>query len=347
MIEENQSDEPSSSSSTITDLSEVEKYIKLEPDEQTNNKIPFKVSEYYLNVIKNDKTNKLRKTMIPTVHGISNNGEIDPLGEEHDMAIEDTLVHRYPDRVLFITTHMCWSNCQFCTRARLIQNISKPTKWIEAFEYIKNHPEIRDVILSGGDPLTLSDSRIEYLLTELSKIPHIEILRIGTKTPVVNPMRITNKLLNILKECKKPLYMNIHFTHPAELTSECKKACLDLANIGIPLGSQTVLLKDVNDEVGVIKKLYQELLQIKVKPYILYQCDLVQGTEHFKTPLETGLRIIKELRGFTSGLAIPHFVIDAPNGGGKIPIIPNYVQSYDGEKIILRNYEDKLFEYTW
>ena len=342
-----QSKDPLSSIKIITNLEDVAKEIMITEDERTETKIPLKITSYFLNVIKNDPTGNLRKTMIPSKEESLNlKGFSDPLGEEHDSVVKDTLVHRYPDRVLFLTTQVCFANCRFCTRSRVL-NDPKQTRWKEAFEYIRNHNEIRDVILSGGDPLTLSNKKIKYLLDELNKIEHLEMLRIGTKTPVVNPKRIDNGLLEVLKSSIKPLYMNIHFTHPSEITEECKNACLSLANIGIPLGSQTVLLKGVNDTPETIKELYHKLLRIKVKPYILYQCDLVKGTEHFKTPLETGLNIIKSLRGFTSGLAIPHFVIDAPNGGGKIPILPNYVESYDGNKIILRNYEDKKFEYYW
>jgi lysine 2,3-aminomutase len=211
-------------------------------------------------------------------------------------------------------------------------------------DLIRNHPEIRDVLLSGGDPLTLPDSRLEYLLSQLRAIPHVEILRIGTKVPVVLPMRITRSLTSMLRKYH-PLMISIHFTHPDEVTPETAEACNRLADAGIPLGSQTVLLHGINDTSDIYKSLAHKLLKVRVKPYYLYQCDPIPGSSHFRTPVESGLEIIRNLRGFTSGYAVPHYVIDAPGGGGKIPLLPNYVEGYDGKDLLLKNYEGRSFRY--
>jgi lysine 2,3-aminomutase len=221
---------------------------------------------------------------------------------------------------------------------------SSQDEWDKAIDYIREHTEVRDVLLSGGDPLTLSDSRIEYLLSKLHEIPHVEIIRIGTKVPVVMPQRITRDLLKMLKKYH-PLYLSIHFTHPDEITPEVMDACNRLADAGIPMGSQTVLLKGINDDAAVFKKLTHELLKIRVKPYYLYQCDPIPGSAHFRTPLESGLDIIRNLRGFTSGYAIPHFVIDAPGGGGKIPLLPDYVIGREENELLIKNYEGKTYRF--
>ena len=236
------------------------------------------------------------------------------------------LVHRYPDRVLFLVTDFCSSYCRYCTRSHMIAGKGKShasSDWDEALKYIREHSEIRDVLLSGGDPLTLPDEKLRYLFSELRSIPHVEIIRIGTKVPVVLPQRITPALVRLLRKFH-PLYISIHFTHPEEITPEVSQACNRLADAGIPMGSQTVLLKGINDDPGVFKTLMHELLKIRVRPYYLYQCDPVPGSAHFRTPVDKGIEIIRSLRGFTSGYAVPHFVIDAPGGGGKIPILPNY-----------------------
>jgi lysine 2,3-aminomutase len=221
---------------------------------------------------------------------------------------------------------------------------SSINEWDIAIDYIRNNKQVRDVLISGGDPLTLSDARLEYLLSKLRAIEHVEIIRIGTKVPVVLPQRITPMLLKILKKYH-PLLISIHFTHPDELTQETHFACTRLADAGIPLGSQTVLLKGVNDEVSIFKELTHKLLKARVRPYYLYQCDPIPGSAHFRTPVSKGLEIIKGLRGFTSGYAIPHYVIDAPGGGGKIPLLPDYLQSIDDEQVVLKNYEGKTFYY--
>jgi lysine 2,3-aminomutase len=216
--------------------------------------------------------------------------------------------------------------------------------WAPAIEYIRQHPEIRDVLISGGDPLTMPDSHIEYLLSNLRQIPHVEIIRMGTKVPAVLPQRITRSLVNILKKYH-PLFLSIHFTHPDELTQEVNEACSRLADAGMPLGSQTVLLKEINDNVETMKKLMQGLLKNRVRPYYIYQCDPILGSAHFRTPVEKGLEIIKGLRGHTSGYAVPHYVIDAPGGGGKIPLLPEYFIGREGTDVLIRNYEGNIYRY--
>jgi len=273
--------------------------------------------------------------------------ESDPLDEENDSPVPG-LVHRYPDRVLFLVTNFCSTYCRYCTRSRMVgkpkEHCVSLDRWEKAIDYIAKTKTVRDVLLSGGDPLTLSDERIEWLLSRLRKIPHVEIVRIGRKVPVVLPMRITKELVRMVKKYH-PLWMNIHFSHPDELTAETKYACERLADAGIPLGSQTVLLKDVNDSVDVIKNLMHGLLQMRVRPYYLYQCDPIPGSAHFRTPVKKGIEIIEGLRGHTTGLAVPNFVIDAPGGGGKIPLIPEYVKGYEGSDLVLRNYAQKYYRY--
>ncbi len=217
-------------------------------------------------------------------------------------------------------------------------------QWEPGIEYIRQHPEVRDVLISGGDPLTMPDQHIEYLLRRLREIEHVEIIRIGTKVPAVLPQRITKTLVNIFKKYH-PLYLSIHFTHPDELTLEVKEACEKLANAGIPLGSQTVLLKGINDNVETMKKLMQGLLKIRVRPYYLYQCDPILGSAHFRTPIEKGLEIIRGLRGHTTGYAVPQYVVDAPGGGGKIPLLPEYYQGREGNFVLLKNYEGNIYKY--
>jgi lysine 2,3-aminomutase len=218
------------------------------------------------------------------------------------------------------------------------------SQWQQAIAYIERTPQVRDVLLSGGDPLTLTDSHLDYLLSGIRRIPHVEIIRIGTKVPVVLPQRLTARLLNILKKYQ-PLWISIHFTHPDELTPETSTACNLLADAGIPLGSQTVLLKDINDRVETLMRLYHGLLKVRVRPYYLYQCDPILGSSHFRTPVEKGIEMIEGLRGHTSGYAVPHYVVDAPGGGGKIPLLPDYYQGRDGDEVVLRNYEGNSYRY--
>ena len=271
--------------------------------------------------------------------------EEDPLHED-EMSPVPNITHRYPDRALFLVTSQCGIYCRFCTRKRKVGDYEKISmKGLEsAFNYLEQHTEIRDVILSGGDPLMLTDTMLEKILQRLRQIKHIEIIRLGTRMPVVLPHRITPKLVNMLKKYH-PIYVNTHFNHPWEITPESSKACEMLADVGVPVGNQMVIMKGVNDDPAVVKELMQKLLRIRVRPYYMYMADETKGANHFRTSLETGLRIAEALRGHTSGLAVPHFVIDAPGGGGKIPILPNYVLHMDEEEIILRNFQNKVFRY--
>lgn len=319
--------------------------IPLSEVQATERIFKFKVTPYYLSLIK-EKGDPIYKQIISDVRELEDHDLLeDPLGEDGDSPVHN-IVHRYPDRCLFLVSHVCASYCRFCTRKR---KVGDPTKislnWLdEGLEYIRAHSEIRDVILSGGDPLLLSDEKLEYILQKLRQIPHIEIIRIGTRAPCFLPQRITYKLTKMLKKYH-PLFMNVHFNHPTELTLLAIKALGRLADAGIPLGNQTVLLKGVNDDPQTMKLLMQKLLQARVRPYYIYQADMVFGTEHFRTSVQKGLEIIKALRGWTSGLAVPHFVIDAPGGGGKIPILPEYVISITDDEVVMRNYAGKVFRY--
>ena len=269
----------------------------------------------------------------------------DPLMEEA-MSPVPNITHRYPDRALFLVTSQCGIYCRFCTRKRKVGDYEKISmKGLEtAFQYLEQHTEIRDVILSGGDPLMLTDTMLEKILIRLREIKHIEIIRLGTRMPVILPHRITDKLCNMIKKYH-PVYVNTHFNHPWEVTLQSSKACEMLANAGVPVGNQMVIMKGVNDDPAVVKELMQMLLKIRVRPYYMYMADETKGANHFRTSIETGLKIAEALRGHTSGLAVPHFVIDAPGGGGKIPLLPNYVLHKDEEKIILRNFQNKVYSY--
>jgi len=271
----------------------------------------------------------------------------DPLFEDVDSPVPG-LTHRYPDRVLFLVTNRCSMYCRHCTRRRMVgfEDQHLPASQIAAcIDYIREHEEVRDVLLSGGDPLVLSDDRLEGILAELRAIDHVEIIRIGTRMPVVLPMRITEPLVEMIRKYH-PVYVNTHFNHYKEITTEAKQACDMLTDAGIPVGNQSVLLRDVNDCPRIMKKLVQELLMIRVKPYYLYQCDLSQGIGHFRTSVARGMEIIENLRGHTSGLAVPTYVVDAPGGGGKIPVMPSYLLSYSDKRVILRNYEGAITTYT-
>lgn len=312
--------------------------------------LPLAVTPYYAALLDpEDPCHPLRRSVIPVPEEyIRSPGEAeDPLAEDHDSPVPG-IVHRYPDRVLFLVTGFCSTNCRYCTRSRIVGDkrghIFNRPQWEEAIQYIERTRAVRDVLLSGGDPLTLPDEAIEWLLQRLWRIPHVEIVRIGTKAPVVLPQRVTPALCRMLKRYH-PLWMSIHFTHPEELTPEVSQACERLADAGIPLGSQTVLLAGINDEIETMKRLVQGLLKIRVRPYYLYQCDPILGSSHFRTPVEKGLEIIRGLRGHTTGYAVPVYVIDAPGGGGKIPLLPEYAAGRDGNDLLLRNYEGGLFRY--
>lgn len=312
--------------------------------------LPVGFTPYYASLLDRDDPDQgLRRTIIPVMNEynfVAGEAE-DPLGEDHDSPVPG-LVHRYPDRVLLLVTGFCSVYCRYCTRARMVgasgEKTVKRSDIENAIDYIRRTPAIRDVLISGGDPLSLDDERIDWILAELHSIPHIEFVRIGSKQPVVQPQRITPKLVNMLRR-HHPLWMSLHFTHPDELTPEVAEACARLADAGIPLGGQTVLLKGVNDNVETMTRLFQGMLKIRVRPYYLYQCDPITGSSHFRTSVEKGLEIMRGLRGHTSGYAVPTYVIDGPDGGGKIPLQHNYVTGRDGDDLILTNYTGKEFRY--
>lgn len=312
--------------------------------------LPAGITPFYASLMDpEDASDPLRRTHIPVNEEfLRTPGEADdPLGEDHDMAVPG-LVHRYPDRVLFLATGFCSTYCRYCTRARVVGEPGgeyqfSRAQWQKAIDYIAATPTIRDVLVSGGDPLTLGDDKLDWLLGKLRAIPHVEFLRIGTKVPAVLPMRVTRDLLAVLRRHKP--WISIHFTHPAELTPEVTEATARLADAGLPLGSQTVLLKGVNDDVATMKALMHGLLMRRVKPYYLYQCDPITGSAHFRTPVAKGLEIVAGLRGHTTGYAVPTFVVDAPGGGGKIPLLPESVVGRDGDDLLLRNFEGGVWRY--
>ena len=283
---------------------------------------------------------------VPTVQELDVvDGVIDSLDEDADSPVPN-ITHRYPDRVLFLVSPVCASYCRFCTRRRKVGDPEKIplNQYDSAFEYIRNHPEIRDVIMSGGDPMMLSDRRLEYLISNLRAIPHVEIIRLGSRITSHLPERITPEFCEMVRKYH-PVYMNTHFDHPSELTPAAIAALGRLADAGVPLGCQTVLLKGVNDDPAIMKELMQKLLKARVRPYYIYMADQVAGGEHFRTTVQKGLEIVQALRGWTSGLAVPHFVIDAPGGGGKVPLLPEYVETITDDEVIFKNYEGKRFSY--
>ena len=340
---------------SITGLEQIKRIVNLTHGEYSaimrhTSGLPLRITPYYASLISAwDPSQAIRRAVVPVGDEyLSSPGEaLDPLGEENQSPVQG-LVHRYPDRALFLTTGFCSTYCRYCTRSRMVGNHGKfkgsIAQWQEAIAYIEKTPQIRDVLLSGGDPLTLTDSHLDYLLSSISRIPHVEIIRIGTKVPVVLPQRLTARLLKILKKYQ-PLWISIHFTHQDELTPETSAACNILADAGIPLGSQTVLLKGINDDIPTLKALFHGLMKIRVRPYYLYQCDPILGSSHFRTTVDKGLEMIEGLRGHTSGYAVPHYVIDAPGGGGKIPLLPDYYQGHQADEVILRNYEGRMFRY--
>jgi lysine 2,3-aminomutase len=306
---------------------------------------PARINSYFLGLI-GAADDPLGRQVVPSPQetaDTSANG--DPLSEDDDSPVPH-LVHRYPDRVLLLATYQCAVYCRFCTRRRAVGRTPAPTgaEMDRALSYITAHTEIRDVIVSGGDPLMLSDAVLGSLLARIRAIPHVEIIRVDSRIPGAMPARITPELCAELRR-HHPLYINTHFNHPRELTNEARAACARLADAGIPLGNQTVLLRGVNDDAQTMKQLVNLLLAARIKPYYLYQCDPVAGTEHFRTTVQEGLEIISALRGHTSGMAVPAYVIDAPGGGGKVPALPPDVLEITGEKVVVRNYEGKVFEY--
>ncbi|MBS1518295.1 MAG: KamA family radical SAM protein [Bacteroidetes bacterium] len=324
----------------------VEKFsIERETAEKLDEFFQARINPYYLSLIRYPG-DPIWLQCVPDIAELEDiDSEEDPLHED-DMSPVPNITHRYPDRALFLVTSQCGLYCRFCTRKRKVGDQSKISmRTLEsAFRYLEEHTEISDVILSGGDPLMLTDNMLEKILIRLRQISHIQVIRLGTKMPCVLPHRITPELCNMLKKYH-PIYVNTHFNHPWELTVESKLACAMLADSGIPVGNQCVLMKGVNDNAETMKELMKGLLAMRVRPYYIYQADLTKGANHFRTPLKVGLDIMDKLRGHISGLAVPHFVVDAPGGGGKIPLLPNYVISQDDEKIVLRNFKYNIYEY--
>jgi lysine 2,3-aminomutase len=339
----------------IETLDQLKKYINLTSEEEEGvakslQTLRMAITPYYLSLVDpDDRTCPVRKQAIPTGAETHQSAAdlLDPLHEDEDSPVPG-LTHRYPDRVLFLITDMCSMYCRHCTRRRFAGQTDgeSPSERIQkAIDYIAKTPEVRDVLLSGGDGLMISDKMLESIIQRLRNIPHVEIIRIGTRTPVVCPQRITDDLVNMLKKYH-PIWVNTHFNHSKEITPEAAEACAKLANAGIPLGNQSVLLRGVNDCVHIMKNLVHNLVKIRVRPYYIYQCDLSMGLEHFRTPVSKGIEIIENLRGHTSGYAVPTFVVDAPGGGGKTPVMPTYIISQSPGKVVLRNFEGVITTYS-
>ena len=338
----------------ITTVAQLEQFMTLSPEEKAgclfaDQKLSLAITPYFFNLIDtNDLNCPIRKQVIPRAGEmqISAEEQLDSLGEDEHSPVPG-LVHRYPDRVLFLVTDRCAAYCRYCTRSRLVSNAQDYNfhpDYEQALRYIESHTEVRDVLLSGGDPLLLSDKKLEHLLSRLRAIKHVEFIRIGSRIPVFLPQRITPELCEIFKKYG-PIWMSIHVNHPKETTAELRDACERLSFAGVPLGNQSVLLKGINDDVDVMKALVHRLLRMRVRPYYLYQMDLITGGAHFKVDVRKGLEIIGALRGHTTGYAVPQYVIDAPGGGGKVPVNPEYVESITEDEVIFRNYEGKRFTY--
>src|SRR5437879_10462709 len=339
----------------ITSLPQLQRLMPtLTPEEYAgtqlaNTKLALAITPYFFNLIDPaDENCPIRRPVIPRLEetGTASWEMADPCGEDSHSPVPG-LVHRYPDRVLFLVTDRCASYCRYCTRSRLVSNATGydfHPEFDKQIGYIREHPEIRDVLLSGGDPLLFSDEKLEHLLSQLRAIPHVEFLRIGTRIPIFLPQRITPQLCAMLRKYH-PLFISIHSNHPRELTTEVRDALGRLADAGVPLGNQSVLLRNVNDDATVMKALLQKLLLCRVKPYYLYQSDLISGSDHLRISVRKGPAILARLRRHTTGYAVPQYVIDAPGGGGKVPINPGYILYHDNEKIVIRNYEGKIFEY--
>lgn len=338
----------------ITSLAALEQHIELTEEERagvllSGNKLAMAITPHFFNLIDKDDPNcPIRRQVIPRIEEtLQDPAEMsDPCGEDSHMPVPG-LVHRYPDRVLFLVTDRCAAYCRYCTRSRVVSGVSEKkleTQWEAAFDYLEKTPQVRDVLISGGDALLFSDARLERLLARLHAIPHIQFIRIGSRIPIFLPQRITPELCKMLRKYH-PLFISIHANHPRELTSEVRDGLDRLADAGIPMGNQSVLLKGVNDSVEVQRDLVHKLLMCRVRPYYLYQCDLIEGSAHLRTSIQKGIDIIEGLRGHTTGYAIPQYVIDGPGGGGKIPVNPNYVVKHEDGAITLRNYEGKQFFY--
>jgi lysine 2,3-aminomutase len=339
----------------ITSLEQLRRLLPtLTPEEEAgtklaNTKLALAITPYFFNLVDpSDENCPIRRQVIPRIEETRTaSWEMsDPCGEDSHSPVPG-LVHRYPDRVLFLVTDRCASYCRYCTRSRLVSNATGydfHPEFDRQIDYIRQHPEIRDVLLSGGDPLLLSDDKLESLLKQVRAIPHVEFLRVGTRIPIFLPQRITPELCAMLKKYH-PLFISVHSNHPRELTTEVRDALGRLADAGIPLGNQSVLLKHVNDDAMVLRDLFQKLLMCRVRPYYLYQCDLISGSAHLRTSVRRGLEIMDQLRGHTTGYAVPQYVIDAPGGGGKVPINPGYILSHNADRVVIRNFEGKVFEY--
>lgn len=338
----------------IRSKDELSQVIKLTPEEEAgikkaSGRLSMAITPYWSTLMDPDDANcPLRRQAVPVAaeYVVSPHEMVDPCAEDRDSPAPH-LVHRYPDRVLLLATEHCAMYCRHCTRRRLVgehQEDNSASRFNAAVEYIKSNRKIRDVLISGGDPFILEDEEIEGLIQKIRSVSHVEFLRLGTRIPVTLPQRISQDLVNMLKKYA-PIWVSIHFNHPKEITKRCKIACDMLTDAGIPLGSQTVLLKGINDRPYIMKRLMHELLQIRVRPYYIYQCDPVRGTQHFRTPVAAGINIVEKLRGHTSGYAVPIYVIDGPGGGGKIPVGPNYVLSQAKGKYVLRNYKGKIYTY--
>jgi len=339
----------------ITGLEQLRSVLALTPEEEEGvakclTRLRMAITPYYASLIDPDDPNcPVRKQAVPVVQELhlTHADMDDPLHEDVDSPVPH-VTHRYPDRVLFLVTSVCSMYCRHCTRRRFAGHTDRAISRDEIMEgvrYIQNTPEVRDVLISGGDPLTLTDDALEFIIRELRAIPHVEIIRIGTRTPVVMPQRITGELCTMLRKYH-PIWLNTHFNHPNEITPQSRRACEMLVDAGIPVGNQSVLLKGVNDCPHIMKKLVHELVKMRVRPYYIYQCDLSMGIEHFRTAVGKGIEIIEKLRGYTSGFAVPTYVIDAPGGGGKIPVAPQYVISQTDTQVILRNYEGVITAYA-
>jgi len=339
----------------VMNCEQLSRVISLRNDEKEDiesclERFKMAVTPYYASLMDPcDKKCPIRMQAVPSASEMDTEPcEMDdPVGEEKFSPTEN-IVHRYPDRVLFILTHKCSMYCRHCTRRRIVggEDFTASTASMEkAFDYIGAHKEIRDVLLSGGDPLMLSDARLESIIMRLRQMPHVEVIRIGTRVPVVLPMRITGELVGMLRKYH-PIWINTHFNHPKEITPESSKACEMIADAGIPLGNQSVLLKGINNDAGVLKELFTKLVKIRVRPYYLYQCDIAKGIGHFRTPVSEGIELMRQIRGYISGYAVPVFVIDAPGGGGKTPINPEYLVSLDENKAVIKNYLGQEYTYT-
>jgi len=339
----------------ITTLEQLERLMPtLTPEERAgtllaNSKLAMSIPPYFFNLVDPaDELCPIRRQVIPRLEETASAPweMSDPCGEDSHSPVPG-LVHRYPDRVLFLVTDRCAAYCRYCTRSRLVSNATGydfHPEFDRQIDYIAKTPAVRDVLLSGGDPLLFSDEKLEYLLTRLRAIPHVEFIRIGTRIPIFLPQRITSELCDMLKQFH-PLFISIHSNHPRELTTEVREALGRLADAGIPLGNQSVLLRHVNDDLTVMKAQVQKLLMCRVRPYYIYQCDLISGSAHLRASVREGLQIMEGLRGHTTGYAVPQYVIDAPGGGGKVPVSPEYVLSHNADRVVIRNFEGKIFEY--